>query len=298
MGWLTSRDIKNGAVTPEQQGVSVYNDSGVALTPGKLVYLHSWVLAPDGRNYIRSVKQAGANAQAPACRATHVVIETIPIGGYGRVYRGGLVRGLNTNGYSAVGDPAYLDTTIGGHTATAPTSATANIQIVGHVTAKSATDGVIQFDTTFETVTFGGQGVLANSLGGVKLASVTPLAAAGALANTNMGIEGILILDVPDAASGNVDFTALPFKIQVTGIFYIKTGGAGNAGNSVTVHNGTTGNAITSTINNATDAGVASPATIEDAYWEIAAAATIRVVTVRAGGNNACRLVIRYVRVA
>jgi hypothetical protein len=298
-GYLTQRDYKDGSVSPGKQGVSVYNDSGVALTPGKLVYVSGWATTPAGAgDYIRAVKQAGADALIPACRAEYVVLERIPVGSYGRVAKAGAVRDLNTNGVTTAGDPVYLDTTIGGFTATAPTGSTANVQIVGYAVTKSATAGIVRFDLTREPVTLGGQGILANSIGGVKLASVTPLAAAGALGNVNMGVEGVLILDIPDAASGNVDFTSLPFKIQVLGGSYIKTGGAGNAGNSMVVHNGTTGNAITGSLNSATDKDVVAITSLDDAYWEIAANATVRVVTVKAGGNNAARLVLRYVRVA
>lgn len=298
MGYLTFRDIKPGTLGPETQGVPCYNDAGGALSVGQLVYVSGWTTTPgNAGEYIRKVKLADADGQIPANRATYVVVQALSSGGYGRVARAAVVRGVDTSGVSVAGDPVYLDTTAGAFTATAPTAAAANTQRVGYAVTKSAT-GIVAFDLTAETETFGNQGVLSGSVGGVKLSLVTPMAAAGALMNTNMGAEGVLILDIPDAASGNVDFTGLPFKIQVTGVAYIKTGGAGNLGNSVAVHNGTTGNAITSLINSPTDTNTAAPTTLDDAYWEIAAGATIRVVTVRAGGNNACRLVIRYARVA
>jgi hypothetical protein len=128
-------------------------------------------------------------------------------------------------------------------------------------------------------------------------AAVAP-AASRALVAAEVGAPVRLVLAVADAAGGNADFTSVPYKFLVTGVSYIKTGGAGNAGNSITLHNGTTGNAITNGMNNATDTGTAYASTLDDAFTTVAAGATLRAVTVRAGGNNAALLIVEGIRVA
>lgn len=114
----------------------------------------------------------------------------------------------------------------------------------------------------------------------------------------NLGIPVVIELVVPDVASGNVDYTGLPYKIRVNSVQYLKTGGAGNAGNSITLHNGTGGAAITGAMNSATDEAVVIAATINDANITVPALTTLRCVTVKAGGNNAAIISIRAVRTA
>lgn len=149
----------------------------------------------------------------------------------------------------------------------------------------------------------GSAAIADSSVSGAKAANATvgaavAPAASRALVAAEVGAPVRIVLSVADGASGNADFTSVPYKIFITGVSYIKTGGAGNAGNSITLHNGTTGNAITNGMNNATDTGTAYAATIDDAFNTVAAAATLRAVTVRAGGNNAALIVIDAVRVA
>lgn len=128
-------------------------------------------------------------------------------------------------------------------------------------------------------------------------AAVAP-GASRALVAAEVGAPVRLTLAVSDAASGNADFTGVPYKMLVTGVSYLKTGGAGNAGNSITLHNGTAGNAITNAMNNATDTGTAYASTLDDAFTIVAAGATLRAVTVKAGGNNAAILVVDGIRIA
>jgi hypothetical protein len=135
-----------------------------------------------------------------------------------------------------------------------------------------------------------------NAMTAKILANLTPLAAAGALAAVNVGMPVMIVLDCPDVATGDLDFTALPFKIQVTGVDYIKTGGAGDAGNSHTVKNGA--NAITGALNSAVDTTVVPATTLDDANWTIAAAGTIRVSVVKIGGSSAARIIVRGFRSA
>jgi hypothetical protein len=138
--------------------------------------------------------------------------------------------------------------------------------------------------------------VVANTLSAL-VAKDTTTAAAGAMTAAMVGIPVVMQFAIADAASGNQDFTGVPYKFRVTEVVYTKTGGAGNAGNSIAMHNGTGGNAITDAMNNATDTGTARAATIDDAFWTVSAAATIRFVTVRAGGNNAAVITVFGVRV-
>lgn len=297
-GYLTERDYKDRGLSPEKQGVSVYNDSGVILTPGKLVYVSGWSLAPSGGGWVRNVKQAGASTTSPAHRAEYVVLETIAVGSFGRVGKSGVVRDLNTNGVTTAGDPVYLDTTLGAFSATAPTAAAANVQIVGFATVKSATVGVVRFDLSREPVSLGSQGVLNASLLGIKTSVVNIPAAAGALASADVGIPVTLVLDIPDAASGNVDFTGFPYKARVIDAVYVKTGGAGNAGNNSKVVNQTAGSDITDAVNSATDTARVPAGQLNDAGWTLAAGATVRVSTTKAGGNNAHTWVLTLVRVA
>lgn len=129
-------------------------------------------------------------------------------------------------------------------------------------------------------------------------ASVTPGGASRAITAPEVGIPVMIELNVADAASGNADFTGLPYKIRVVGVDYLKTTGAGNAGNSATLHNGTTGNAITGAMNGAADKDVDNARSLDDAFIDVAANTTLRVVTVRAGGDNSCKLTIRAIRLS
>ena len=118
-------------------GVTIFNNTGGALTPGTLVYLSSFV----GTSGITVVK-ADADANIPA---THVVMNQIEINTSGNVYEFALVSSLNTNGRT-IGDAVYLDAaTAGGFTYAAPTGADQVVQQVGTVKVVSATVGEIDF---------------------------------------------------------------------------------------------------------------------------------------------------------
>lgn len=297
MAYLPGRDIKDASVQPHKLGATIYNDSGTILSPGDLLYVSGWTTTADGKARIRKVASADADGGAPLDRATYVAIHTIAVGGYGTVARAAIVRNLNTSGVATAGDPVYLSTTAKGFTATAPTAQNAANQRVGYAVTKDATEGIVAFDLEAEPAVLPAAALQSASVSGTKVAEATTKDAAGAFVATDMAVEGCIVLNVPNGASGNVDYTSLPFKITVTDVTYIKQGGAGDAGNSITVHNGVTGNAITDALNSATDTAVVRAGTIDDAFAVISAATTIRLVTVRAGGNNAARIIIRYIRV-
>ena len=139
--------------------------------------------------------------------------------------------------------------------------------------------------------------VAPNVLTGLVAGSVGT-AAPGALSRSNVGIPVVMQFAIPDLASGNVDFTGVPYKFRVTGVVYTKTGGAGNAGNSIALHNGTTGNAVSNAMNSATDTAVVQVGTLDDAFWTVLAGATLRFVTIKAGGNNAAVITVYGMRVA
>lgn len=122
--------------------------------------------------------------------------------------------------------------------------------------------------------------------------SISALVSSGAIPAGAGGIPYAITLVATDVASGNIDFTGFPFKMLVTDVIYLKTGGAGNAGNSITVHNGTTGNAITDALNSVTDTAVVHAGSLNDAYTTIAAGSTVRLVTVKAGDNNAATITL------
>ena len=148
------------------------------------------------------------------------------------------------------------------------------------------------------TAKIASQAIDASLVANTTVGAPTAPAASRAITAAEVGSPVRLVLAVADGASGNADFTGVPYKMQITGVSYIKTGGAGNAGNSITLHNGTTGNAITNGMNNATDTGTAYASTLDDAYLVVAANATLRAVTVRAGGNNAALVIVDGVRLA
>lgn len=125
---------------------------------------------------------------------------------------------------------------------------------------------------------------------------------AGDVADDNL-VGGLMVvhrLSIANQASGNVDYV-LAHKTRVVDVVVVKTGAAGHATeDTVAVQNGA--NAITDAIvlGNA-DKAVKRPATIDDAYWEIAAGGTLRVAVVRgaSGGNNTeCTVYVIGMRVA
>ena len=120
---------------------------------------------------------------------------------------------------------------------------------------------------------------------------------AAVVANANV-IGGLTVLhriNIADAASGDTDVT-LTHKTRVIDAWVVLTA-SGNAGNTYTVKNA--GNAITNAITpGATDTTLARAAVIDDANHEIAAAGTLRVSHVRAGGSSAAIVYVLGVRVS
>lgn len=104
----------------------VYNDSGVALTDGQIVYISG-----SQGNRI-AVKLAKADSEATSAGTLGMVTESIAIGAEGFITMTGTVNKLNTTGLTA-GALVYLSaTTAGGYTTTAPTAPNHRV-ILGYV---------------------------------------------------------------------------------------------------------------------------------------------------------------------
>lgn len=118
------------------------------------------------------------------------------------------------------------------------------------------------------------------------LSSLGLIPATVANAQVAPGLPVVHRIDVADATTGNVDVT-LTYKTRVTDVLVVKTAGNGGSGNTIAVNNGS--NAITNSIDaNINDTVVARAGNINDAYHEIAAGGTLRVVRTKSSGNAAC----------
>lgn len=137
---------------------------------------------------------------------------------------------------------------------------------------------------------------LANLIATAFAALLTGLHAA-VVGNANVigGLPVLHRIDIADGASGNTD-VVLTHKTRIIDAWVVLTA-AGNAGNTYTVQSA--GNAITDAITpGASDTTLARAAQINDANHEIAAAGTLRVAHVRAGGSSAAIVYVLGVRVA
>lgn len=132
-----------------------------------------------------------------------------------------------------------------------------------------------------------------------RLAAATPGVDAtniATVADLAIGVPVVLRVDVADAASQNIDI-AMPYKVRVIYVWGVKAGGAGGAANTVKIQNVT--NDITDAMSlNINDKAQFEATTIDDAYHEIAAAANLRIVTAKTGGNCAFILYVKLLKVA
>lgn len=111
--------LKGGNTTLQigQETVArVYNDSGVTLVDGDVVYISG----AQGNRI--AIKKAQANSETTSIGTIGIVTESIAAGAEGFVTNVGTVRGLNTIGLTA-GAPIYLSPTVlGGYTTVKPTA--------------------------------------------------------------------------------------------------------------------------------------------------------------------------------
>jgi len=299
-GPINENQLSFRAVMPWHEGLRVKNVFAGTLAVGTLVCVNGTTTDPArGDDVFATVTKADADAAAPTGRAVYVVTEAMAQNAYGAVGRYLVLRGIDTSTYATVGDPAYLSTTAGVTTPTAPTTGLANVQRVGYCAKKSSTQGIIVYDLRSNEVDKLGSSALTQAVSGDSVANVTPTAG-GALTADNIGVPVVLALGIPAGTTGNVDFTNLPYKLRVQSIEGVKTTGAGGSTGTVQVMNGATTDAISSAISiNVADQTVLASTTIDDAYFTLAAGATIRVVRTRtASTNEACILYLNCFRVA
>lgn len=123
--------------TDEAIRVNVWNASGGTITAGTPIYLSA--VHTNGKPKI--VK---ADADAAGAAATHIVVADIANNAAGVVATQFLSPAtLDTSGYTAAGDPAYLSETVGAVTPTAPTANASIVQKLGYVVVKNASTGQI-----------------------------------------------------------------------------------------------------------------------------------------------------------
>lgn len=131
--------LKGGNVTyidGQQEYAYCYNDSGVALTKGQVVYISG----AQGNRV--AVKLAQADSDANSAHTIGFVAESIAAGAEGWVHSAGPIYKLNTLGYTA-GDTVYLSpTTPGAWTTTRPTAPNHTV-ILGFIERVHASVGSI-----------------------------------------------------------------------------------------------------------------------------------------------------------
>jgi len=261
-----------GVIDPDELGIPIRNETGGALAESDLVYISSW--SETQQRFLVSK----ADADVSGARAQYVMRGSLANNTNGTAYKTHeSTADKNTNGAS-VGDAVYLDTTAGGWTLSAPTGATAVVQIVGRVAVVSATVGQIEFNLAVDIVTKWGTNemqdaavtqakIAANSLNGTV---------AGNVADGNVigGIPVVHRIDITAGANGDTDVT-LTHKTRVIDAWLILRG-AGVMSATLQVKNGA--NAITDAMAaSGSDKALVRAAEIDDAQHEIAAGGTLRV---------------------
>lgn len=136
---------------------------------------------------------------------------------------------------------------------------------------------------------------LAVTTGKVADGAITAPKVADAAATVGApGVPTVRVFDIADAASADYDIV-LDHKEEVIDVVVQKRGAAGGAVNTVQVKNGA--NAITDAMSiNVADQTLVRPTTIDDAQSTVIATGTLRVSTVKAGGNAACLVTVTTLR--
>ncbi len=117
--------------------ITVYNDTGVEIAAGKLLYISGY----DSTNACYEV--ALADADDPGKPAQLIANETIANGSTGQAGKKYDLSAQDTSG-QAVGDPVYLSATAGEWTSTAPTGDSQTKQEIGVVTSVDAATGTVR----------------------------------------------------------------------------------------------------------------------------------------------------------
>lgn len=134
---------------------------------------------------------------------------------------------------------------------------------------------------------------------GTTLAGLVRGTQVATVANANVigGVPVVHRIAISDDATGDVD-TVLTHKTMITDILVLKTGGAGDAGDTIQVKNAAT--AITDAMSiNVADKIIVRPSTIDDAQQTIAAGGTLKITRTKASAANvACVVIVQGLRVA
>lgn len=153
------------------------------------------------------------------------------------------------------------------------------------------------------TLTPNGTDVVGTGTGNIVPGTVGILPSISQLAVAPVGItplsDGVVELSVPDLPTGNLDFT-LPVaarlggaNVQIIDAWFVKTNANAAAANTVQVQTGA-GAAITDVIStNINDTLIARATQIDDATATIPAGGTLRVRSVKAGGDATGLLYVR-----
>jgi len=131
--------LKGGNVTyidGQQEYALCYNDSGVPLTKGQVVYISG----AQGNRV--AIKLAQADSDANSAHTIGFVAESIAVGAEGWVHSAGPIYKLNTLGYTA-GDTVYLSPTTPGAWTTTRPSAPNHTVILGFIERVHASVGSI-----------------------------------------------------------------------------------------------------------------------------------------------------------
>lgn len=118
-------------------------------------------------------------------------------------------------------------------------------------------------------------------------------------ADANSGLALIYRVDLPGGASGGIDLAIGP-KTRVVDAWCVLQG-AGTTSDTVRLINGTGSNYITNAMDiSGSDQSIVRASTIDDAYWDVAAAGTLRVFETDGGGSDspACTVFISVIQVA
>lgn len=128
-------------------------------------------------------------------------------------------------------------------------------------------------------------------IGDEQIAPVTYAAAAPAAA-----VPMVEMFEIPDAAGADYD-VVVPEKLEVIDTLVQKTAlAAGANANTVQVKNAAAAITDAISINGAADGDLKRAGNITDANSIIAAAGTMRITIVRAGGNAAVKVAVTYIK--
>ena len=124
------------SVSPLEETITVYNDTGSEIAAGKLLYI-------SGYNTTNSCYEIGlADADDPGKPAQLIASETISITSTGEAVKKHNMTAQDTSG-TTVGDPIYLSATAGEWTDTAPTGDSQTQQEVGVIKTVNASTGIV-----------------------------------------------------------------------------------------------------------------------------------------------------------